>query len=104
MAFLDYFRSLKRPEHRLAWTIAIAADALQIAAMPLFAAGGISPADTLLDLLVAFLLTRVLGWHWAFLPSLLAELVPCRRCVEVRRGRCRPRRGTRFLFQRYLPH
>jgi hypothetical protein len=76
MAFLDYFRSLKRPEHRLAWTIAIAADALQIAAMPLFAAGGISPADTLLDLLVAFLLTRVLGWHWAFLPSLLAELVP----------------------------
>ena len=76
MPFFDYFRSLKQPEHRLAWSIAIAADALQIAAMPLFAAGGISPADTLLDLLVAFLLTRVLGWHWAFLPSLLAELVP----------------------------
>ena len=35
-----------------------------------------SPADTLLDLVVAFLLTRVLGWHWAFLPSLAAELVP----------------------------
>ena len=76
MSFLDYFRSIKRPEHRLAWTIAIAADALQIAALPLFAAGGISPADTILDLVVAALLTRVLGWHWAFLPSLLAELVP----------------------------
>jgi hypothetical protein len=76
MSFLDYFRSLKRPEHRLAWSIAIAADALQIAALPLFAAGGVSPADALLDLVVAALLTRVLGWHWAFLPSLLAELVP----------------------------
>jgi hypothetical protein len=76
MSFLDYFRSLKQPEHRLAWFIAIAADALQIAALPLFVAGGISPADAILDLLVAALLTRVLGWHWAFLPSLLAELVP----------------------------
>ncbi len=76
MSFFDYFRFLKRPEHRVAWAIAIAADALQIAALPLFAAGGISPADTLLDLLVAVLLTRVLGWHWAFLPSMLAEVLP----------------------------
>jgi hypothetical protein len=76
MSFLTYFNSLKEPEHRLAWAVAIAADALQIAALPLFVEGGISPADSLLDLIVAFVLIRLLGWHWAFLPTLAAELVP----------------------------
>ncbi len=75
-SFLDYFKSLKSPEHRLAWAVAIAADALQIAAFPLFVEGGISPADSLLDLIVAFVLIRLLGWHWAFLPTLAAELIP----------------------------
>jgi len=75
MSLWDYFRSLK-PEHRLAWAIAIGADTLQIAAFPLFAEGGLSPADSLLDLIVAFVLIRLLGWHWAFLPSLAAELIP----------------------------
>ena len=76
MSFLTYFQSLKEPEQRLAWAVAIAADALQIAAFPLFVEGGISPADSLLDLIVAFVLIRLLGWHWAFLPTLAAELVP----------------------------
>src|SRR6202521_4783323 len=76
MSFLTYFNSLKEPEHRLAWAVAIAADALQIAAFPLFVEGGISPADSLLDLIVAFVLICLLGWHWAFLPTLAAELVP----------------------------
>ena len=76
MSFLTYVQSLKEPEHRLAWAVAIAADALQIAAFPLFVEGGISPADSLLDLIVAFVLIRLLGWHWAFLPTLAAELVP----------------------------
>ncbi len=75
MSFLEYFRSLK-PEQRLAWTVAIAADALQIVAFPFFVEGGVSPADTLLDLAVAFILGRLIGWHWAFLPSLAAELIP----------------------------
>lgn len=74
--WLNKFAFLKRTEHRWAWIIALAADALQIAILPLFAAGGLSPADTLLDLVVCFLLIRILGWHWAFLPSLAAELVP----------------------------
>jgi len=56
--------------------VAILADALQIGAFPLFAEGAISPADTVLDILVAALLIRLLGWHWAFLPSLAAELLP----------------------------
>jgi hypothetical protein len=72
----DSLRAIKTPELRLAWLVAIVADALQIVALPLFAAGGLSPADTLLDLVVAAILIRTLGWHWAFLPTLLAELVP----------------------------
>ncbi len=74
--WLDNFRSLKRPEYRTAWAIALAADALQITVFPLFAEGGASPADTALDLVVGLLLTKLLGWHWAFLPSFGAELIP----------------------------
>jgi hypothetical protein len=75
MSFLDYFKSLK-PEHRLAWTVAIAADALQIVAFPLFVEGGVSPAESALDLIVAFAMIRLLGWHWAFLPTAAAKLIP----------------------------
>src|ERR1700737_1458241 len=76
MSFLTYFNSLKEPEQRLAWAVAIAADTLQIAAFPLFVEGGISPADSLLDLIVAFVMIRLLGWHWAFLPTAAAKLIP----------------------------
>jgi hypothetical protein len=75
MSFLDYFNLLK-PEHRLAWAVAIAADTLQIAAFPLFAEGALSPADSVLDLIVAFVMIRLLGWHWAFLPTAAAKLIP----------------------------
>jgi hypothetical protein len=76
MSMADIWKSLKTPEHRLAWTVAIAADALQIAVAPLFAEGGISPADVVLDVVVGALLIRLLGWHWAFLPTFAAELMP----------------------------
>jgi len=72
----DLLKTVRSPEHRLAWLVAISADAIQIGALPLFAAGALSPADTLLDLGVAAILIWLLGWHWAFLPTLLAELVP----------------------------
>jgi len=75
MSFVDFVKSL-RPEQRLAWLVALAADALQIFAFPMFAEGGASPADSALDLIVAFILIRLLGWSWAFLPSLAAELIP----------------------------
>lgn len=74
--WFDQFRTLTRREHRLAWSIAIAADAIQIGMFPLFAMGGASPATTALDFVVALMLTRILGWHWAFLPSFAAELLP----------------------------
>jgi hypothetical protein len=76
MKLREIWKSLRTPEHRLAWMVAILADALQIGAFPLFAEGALSPADMVLDILVAALLIRLLGWHWAFLPSLAAELLP----------------------------
>ena len=76
----NFFKMIKEtartPEHRLAWAIAIVADTLQIVALPFFAEGGISPLDTGLDLVVAAVITKLLGWHWAFLPTFTAELIP----------------------------
>jgi hypothetical protein len=56
--------------------VAIAADALQLVVFPLFVAGAISPADDLLDLGIGAVMVHLLGWHWEFLPSFLAKLVP----------------------------
>ena len=71
-----FWNHLKTPEQRMAWLVAVAADTLQIAALPLFAEGGFSPADAVLDVVVAFILIKLLGWHWVFLPSLAAEMIP----------------------------
>lgn len=56
--------------------IAIAADLLQIGLLPLLAPGAISPAADAVDFGVAALLVALLGWHVAFLPSFLIELIP----------------------------
>ena len=69
-------KTTRFPEHRLAWLVAIAADAIQIVGLPFFVEGIMSPVDTLLEVIVAVILTRLLGWHWAFLPGLVSELIP----------------------------
>jgi len=56
--------------------LAIIADALQIVVFPLFVEGALSPADDILDFGIAAVLVHLLGWHWEFLPSFLAKLVP----------------------------
>ena len=56
--------------------LALAADALQIVVFPLFGEGALSPADDVLDVGVAAVLVRLVGWHWEFLPAFAAELVP----------------------------
>ncbi len=61
---------------RTARLIAIAADVLQIAVFPLFASGAASPVNDALDVAVAGAMTWLVGWHWSFLPSFVAELVP----------------------------
>ena len=65
-----------RSRFRVAMLLAIAADALQIFVFPLFAEGVLSPADDVLDVLVALILLQLLGWHWEFLPAFAGELVP----------------------------
>lgn len=64
------------PNFRSAMVLAIVADALQLVIFPVFVAGGLSPADDVLDLGVGALMVHLLGWHWEFLPSFLAKLVP----------------------------
>ncbi|HYM75779.1 MAG TPA: hypothetical protein VE377_07355 [Candidatus Dormibacteraeota bacterium] len=64
------------PKFRSAMLLAIVADALQLAIIPLFVEGALSPADDLLDLGVAAMMVRLLGWHWEFLPSFFAKLIP----------------------------
>jgi hypothetical protein len=72
----DFFKLVKSPQHRLAWLVALVADAIQIFAFPIFSEGAVSPADAILDVITGAILARILGWHWAFLPTIAAELVP----------------------------
>ena len=64
------------PKFITAMLLAIAADVLQLAVFPAFVEGAFSPADDLLDLGVAAMMVKLLGWHWEFLPSFFAKLVP----------------------------
>ncbi len=65
-----------RSRFRAGLILAMAADALQLFVFPMFAEGALSPADDVLDVAVAIILVRLLGWHWEFLPAFAAELIP----------------------------
>lgn len=64
------------PSFQTAMVLAIVADALQILLLPFFVEGAISPADDILDLGIGAAMIHLLGWHWEFLPTFLAKLVP----------------------------
>jgi hypothetical protein len=64
------------PKFRTAMALAIAADALQLVVFPLFVEGALSPMDDALDLVIGVTMVQLLGWHWEFLPSFFAKLVP----------------------------
>jgi hypothetical protein len=64
------------PRFRTAMVLAILADALQVVVFPLFVAGAASPADDILDFAIGAMMVHLLGWHWEFLPSFLAKLIP----------------------------
>lgn len=66
----------QRTRFQVAMILAIVADALQLVFLPFFVEGAGSPADDVLDLGVGAALFGLLGWHWEFLPSFLAKLVP----------------------------
>jgi hypothetical protein len=56
--------------------LAVTADFVQIGFLPFFGWGWISPFNDALDVVVAAAMVALVGWHWAFLPAFLAELVP----------------------------
>jgi len=64
------------PRLRAAMILAIIADLLQVVVFPLFVEGATSPADDILDSCIGAVLVWLLGWHWEFLPSFAAKLVP----------------------------
>jgi len=61
---------------RTARAIAMLADLAQIVVFPAFSEGALSPVNDVLDVAVAAALSALVGWHWAFLPSFLSELIP----------------------------
>jgi len=73
------FHPRQPPTRRRLWLargVAVSADALQLFLFPLFAEGLISPFDDALDLGVSLLLSGLIGWHWAFVPSILVKVIP----------------------------
>jgi hypothetical protein len=66
----------QRSRFQAAMILAIIADALQIVVFPLFIEGAVSPIDDLLDVGIGAALAYLLGWHWEFLPSFCAKLIP----------------------------
>jgi hypothetical protein len=72
----DSITFFSRWRFQTAMILAIGADAVQLLVLPLFSEGALSPFDDVLDLAVAAVLVRMLGWHWEFLPAFAAELVP----------------------------
>jgi hypothetical protein len=56
--------------------IAVVADILQLALMPVTVEGAFSPIEDGLDILVAGIMVYLVGLHWAFVPSFAAKLVP----------------------------
>jgi hypothetical protein len=64
---------------RTIWTaraLAAGADLTQFFLFPLFGEGAVSPLNVGLDLVLCAVMTRLVGFHWAFAPTFAAELVP----------------------------
>jgi hypothetical protein len=67
------------PSSARVWTaraLALAVDGIQIFALPAFFAGAASPVEDAVDVAAGVAFVALLGWHVAFLPSFLAELIP----------------------------
>ena len=60
----------------IARAIAVAADVLQIVVFPTFIEGIASPVNVALDVVVTILMILLVGWHLAFVPSFIVEMLP----------------------------
>lgn len=56
--------------------LALFVDGAQIFFLPFFGVGFLSPANDMIDVAMAVTMIAMVGWHWAFLPTFVAELVP----------------------------
>lgn len=65
---------LSRARIRVAWAIALVVDAIQVPANLAGPMGWFLGAG--LDLITMVVMWRMLGFHWAFLPSFITEAVP----------------------------
>ena len=74
--FFDLSLNSQRSRFRAALLVAVIADIVQIVGFPLFAEGAMSPVDDILDGVLAVAMTGWLGWHWEFMPSFAAKLIP----------------------------
>jgi hypothetical protein len=52
--------------------LAVLVDLAQVALVPV----SLTPLNDAIDVATAIALVALVGWHWAFLPTFLAELVP----------------------------
>jgi len=60
----------------MARIVAIVADGVQLALLPLVVGGVTSPVDDIIDVVTGIVLTALVGFRWAFLPAFVAEMVP----------------------------
>ncbi len=71
---------LTKERIKLAYAIAIIADVPEFpitgAEMTILGAPGGEAAASALDCIVMVAMTKLLGFHWAFVPSFLVEIVP----------------------------
>jgi hypothetical protein len=72
----ERFLGSSKMRRRAARVIAVLVDAVQIVVFPAFFPGIVSPFDNALDILTGIVMTFLLGFHIAFLPTLIAEMVP----------------------------
>lgn len=59
-----------------AFIVAICADVVEWCLAPFFSEGLASPFEDVLDVVTCVVLTMLLGWHLAFLPSFAVKLIP----------------------------
>ena len=61
---------------RLARALAVCVDLVQLGLPYIFGEGFLSPINDVLDVLACVALILMIGWHYAFIPTFLIELVP----------------------------
>jgi hypothetical protein len=68
--------NVKRSAVVAAFAIAVCADLIEMGGAAIFSEGFISPINDVVDVVVCLILSVMLGWHIAFIPSFLIKLIP----------------------------